>query len=145
MWTVIQEEIHAIDRSPKALRSFGTSVGPVLLLIGIVVLWQNEWHPSVTFYVLVSIGGALILLGLVRPAVLKPLHIVWMGLALLLGFIMTRVVLTVVFYLAVTPIGVVLRALDKDPLQRTVDKEAETYWVPKVYDDPSPSRLEKYY
>lgn len=145
MLRLIRDEIREVDTGPQALRSFGLTVGAVLLVIAIVVVWRSGWTPAAASYALGGAGAALIILGVTFPRILKPVHIGWMTLALVLGFIMTRVVLTAVFYLAVTPTGLVLRLLGKDPLHRRIDREASTYWIPKAYDDPSPSRLEKYY
>lgn len=145
MLRLIRDEIREIDSSPQALRSFGLTVGAVLLVIAIVVVWRSGWTPASASYALGGAGAALIILGVAFPRILKPVHLGWMTLALVLGFIMTRVVLTAVFYLAVMPTGLVLRLLGKDPLHRRIDPEASTYWIPKAYDDPSPSRLEKYY
>lgn len=145
MLRVLRDEMRGIDRSRRALRSFGITVGAVLLIIAGVLLWRAEWHLTAVASGLAISGGLLALLGLVAPRILKPLHVAWMTLALILGYLMTRVILTLVFYAAVTPIGLVLRLFGKDPLDRTIDHEASTYWIPKSYDDNSPSRLEKYY
>ena len=145
MLDVLRHEIRAIDTSRKALRSFGISVGIVCLLISLLVAWRGNWVIGWLPSVLAGIGGALVFGALLVPIVLKPLHIAWMTLALVLGYVMTRVLLTAVFYLVVTPTGLVMRVLGKDPLQRRIDHDASTYWIPKSYEDPSPDRLEKYY
>ena len=58
---------------------------------------------------------------------------------------MTRVLLTLVFALVMLPIGLVLRLVGKDLLDRRLDPAADSYWKPKTYADDSPARLEKYY
>jgi hypothetical protein len=75
--------------------------------------------------------------------VLKPAHTVWMGLALVLGFVMTRVILTLMYYLVFTPVGLLMRALGRDPMQRKLG--AESYWIVKEYPDDSAARLTRYY
>ena len=95
--------------------------------------------------VLGGLGAALTVLGLTTPVVLKPVYRVWMALAVVLGFVMTRVILTVVYYLVMTPIGLVMRLLGKDPLDRRPDPGAASYWIEKTYPDDSKERLEKYY
>ena len=79
------------------------------------------------------------------PVILKPVYRVWMTLAVVMGFIMTRVILSVVYYLVMTPIGLAMRLFGKDPMHRRIDPEASSYWIEKSYDDESPERLEKYY
>lgn len=137
------QEIRDLDVSRKAVRSFGLVVGTVLLGIAGFFLWKSSWtmHPVVLW--LGGTGATLIGFGLILPAALRPLYRVWMGLALVLGFVMTRVLLTVVFYLAVVPTGGLLRLFGKDPLERKWG--ASSYWIAKEYVDDSPQRLEKYY
>ena len=96
-------------------------------------------------YWLGGIGGALVVLGLLVPAVLKPVYRVWMALAIVLGFVMTRVILSLIFFLAFMPIGLIWRVLRKDPMRRRLDPAVGSYWIEKDYHDASPKRLEKYY
>ncbi len=142
---MLWQEIREIDTSRKALRSFGWVVGAVLLGIAAVVWWRRDWTATGAVVWLGGIGGALVALGLLAPALLRPLYRVWMALAVVLGFVMTRVILTLVFYLVLTPIGLLLRLFGKDPLHRRLDPNAPSYWLEKTYDDESPERLEKYY
>ena len=142
---VLWEEIKAVDTSTKALRSFSWVVGGVLLFIAAVVWWRNDWTVTTATYILGGVGAALIVLGLTAPALLKPIYRVWMALAVVLGFIMTRVILTITYYLIITPIGLLLRLFGKDPMQRRLDPEAPSYWIKKTYDAPAKERLEKYY
>lgn len=139
------DEWRALDVSRPALRRFGLAVGGVLLGVAAVVLWRRGYTATPLVWGLGGAGGALVVLGAVAPGLLRPLYRVWMGLALVLGFVMTHVILAVLFYAVVTPIGLVMRAFGHDPLQRRRDPAAPTYWQPKTYDDPSPRRLEKYY
>lgn len=145
MIDILRDEIRSMDRSRKALRSFGCLVGGILLFIAGVLYWRAGWSAVPAVYVFGSVGGALLFSGVAAPSVLKPIHVGWMVLAVLLGFIMTRVILTLVFYLVVTPTGLIMRATGRDPLRRKLDKSASTYWLEKSYDDDSPKRLEKYY
>ena len=142
---LLWQEIKEVDTSKKALRSFGWVVGGVLLVIAAVVWWRNDFAVTTAVSVLGGIGGALVVLGLTAPVVLKPVYRVWMALAVVMGFIMTRVILSVVYYLVMTPIGLAMRLFGKDPMHRRIDPEASSYWIEKSYDDESPERLEKYY
>lgn len=141
----ILTDLRALDTGRKALRSFGLVVGAVLLALALLVTWRQGWAPGTAAYTLAGIGAALVLLGLVAPPVLRPLYRVWMALAFVLGFVMTRVLLTTVFALVVIPTGLLLRLAGRDPLQRKRDPNARTYWIRKEPTDTSPERLEKYY
>ena len=142
---ILWQEIKEIDTSKKALRSVGWLCGWVLLSLAALVWWGNDCAVTTAAYVLGGIGGTLVGLGLAVPVVLKPVYRVWMALAVVLGFIMTRVILSVVYYLVMTPIGLAMRLFGKDPMHRRIDPDAASYWIEKSYDDESPERLEKYY
>ena len=117
-------EIKSIGHTRQQLRSFGVLVGGVLLAIGAFLYWRASGAaPIVT-----GVGALLVLTGLVVPRVLKPVYIPWMALAVLLGFVMTRVILTVVFVVLFVPIGLIMRLVGRDPLSRKIDREADTYW-----------------
>lgn len=141
LWT----EIRNIDASRRALRSFGLLVGAVFLAIAGVVFWRHNWITGTTEGVLAGIGAVLVLFGWIYPLALRPVYYVWMGLALVLGYVMTRIILTIVFYVVVTPIGLIRRMLGHDSMNRELRPEQATYWLKKTYPDESPNRLEKLY
>lgn len=138
------KEFREIDTSRRALRSFGTLVGSVLLGLGFIAAWKHDWSTTAVFLWLIGIGCVLVVTGLTVPTVLKPVYRMWMGLAVVLGFMMTRIILTIVFYFVITPTGLLLRLFGKDPLRRAWMPDA-TYWLEKTHDDASPQRLERYY
>ncbi len=142
---ILWQEIRDVDTGRKALRSFGWVVGAVLLGIAALVWWRRDWTATGAVVWLGGIGAALVALGLAAPALLKPVYRIWMALAVVLGFVMTRVILSIVFYLILTPIGLVLRLLGKDPLHRTLDPNAPSYWIEKEHPEASKEQLEKYY
>ncbi len=145
MLRAIADEIRALDTGRKALRNFGLVVGGVFVGIAVVVAWRWGWVLTPLGTGLGVVGGALVVFGFVAPGLLRPVYRVWMGLAVVLGFVMTRVLLTVVFVLLIIPIGLVLRLVGKDLLDGQPDPEAASYWKPKTYADASAKRLEKYY
>lgn len=124
MIKTIIEEIKAIKSTKKELRNFGLVVGGVLIAIGAFLFWKERpTHP----YFLI-LGAVLVVLGLILPAVLKPLQKVWMGFAVVMGFFMTRVILTILFFLVLTPIGLVAKLTGKRFLELKPDKAKESYW-----------------
>ena len=118
------EEFKHIKETKKDLRKFGLTLGIVLAAIG-VFLFYFEKSSAIYFTI---IGGLLILLGILFPQLLKPLNKIWMGLAIVLGFIMTRVILTTLFYLVITPIGFLAKIFGKKFMLLKYDKSAKTYW-----------------
>lgn len=138
---MLREELHSLSPNRRQLRSFGITLGIALLVIAGVLYWRTA--PGVI--VVSSIGVSLLIAGLVAPAILRLLYKPWMALAVLLGFIMTRVLLTLIFVLLFIPTGLFMRLFGRDPLRRKLDPAAKTYWIRKQYSPESRERLERYY
>jgi predicted permease len=121
---MLKEEFKLIKESKKDLRKFGLTVGSVLVIIAGLLFWFEK--PSAIYFAIV--GVILILTGLIYPAILKPFNKVWIGLAIVLGFIMSRVILTIFFYLILTPISLLAKLFRKKFMNLKYDKSAETHW-----------------
>ena len=89
--------------------------------------------------VLAILGG----LGLIAPMSLRLVHRYWMRFALLISKVTTPIILGIVFFLVVMPVGLIIRIFSRDPLARQFDADAETYRI--VSDRPSADTLEKPY
>lgn len=124
---MIVEEIKTIKSGKSDLRQFGITMGIVLILFGGLFLWCDKDY----YIYLFIIAAAFIILGLAVPFVLKPIHKVWMTISIILGWIMTRVILSVLFYLVVTPTRCLARLFGKQFLDLKIDKNARSYWIPK--------------
>jgi hypothetical protein len=96
-------------------RSFGISVGIVLLLITAALIWRERIS---TAQILGPIGAILLVCGLTRPSLLKYPSAVWWKFAMVLGYINARIILSVVFFLVFTPLSIIWRMIGKDPLAR---------------------------
>jgi hypothetical protein len=112
----------------KQLRSFGFLVGGMFALLGLYPLLFDK---GVRLGLIIP-AGALLLLGLLLPQSLRPIYRGWMKLGHILGWINTRIVLSVVFYGLVFPMGFVMRLAGKDPMRRRYDPAADTYRLPST-------------
>jgi hypothetical protein len=121
----IRQEIHELKTGPRDLRKFGLMVGAVFVALGILFLLRHK----ASYPFLLWPGVFLILFGAVAPRVLKYPYIAWMSVAFTLGFVMARVLLTICFFLLVTPIALIGRLVGKDFLNRKLNRDATTYWV----------------
>ena len=128
------------QRSFRIEREFGLVVGSVFILLGAWWIYRGKFT-SVAYGVL-PLGGALVLLGLVWPRSLTYPNKAWMKLAEGLSFVMTRLILAIVFFLIVTPIGVVKRLFGWDPLNRRGGRSA-SYWRPYSDRQRDPRHYEK--
>jgi hypothetical protein len=84
-----------------------------------------------TAWVLFSVAAAAAVLCAAAPAALRPLFVTLTVLTLPIGWVVSHVVLAVVFYGVITPFALVFRLIGRDPLGRRIDPDAETYWVPR--------------
>jgi multisubunit Na+/H+ antiporter MnhG subunit len=94
-------------------RAFGTAVGTVLLLVAAYTLWRERMSAATW---LAATGAVLVTLGLVAPKLLKWPSAVWWKLAMVLGYVNARIILTILFLLVLTPIGLIWRLIGRDPL-----------------------------
>lgn len=78
----------------------------------------------------------------VYPPLLRPVFVLWIKFAIVLNWIMTHVLLTIVYYVIIVPMGVVMRLVAKDPLKRKWLSASESYW-----DEPEeqPEEFERYH
>ncbi|NWG29043.1 MAG: hypothetical protein HXY48_10990 [Ignavibacteriaceae bacterium] len=136
---MFKEEFKHIKESERDLRKFGLTVGGVLLAIGLLLFYFEK--PSAIFFAI--IGGLLFLFGAVLPKILKPLNRIWMSLAIVLGFIMSRVILTILFYLVLTPIGILAKLVGKKFMILNYDKSAKTYWEKRTIVQKKPIDYER--
>jgi len=88
-------------------------------------------------------AAAILLFGLAHPPLLRPVERGWRRLAETLAWINTRVLLTIVFYLVLAPVGLVRRIAGSDPLERRFDRSAATYWKARPAGPPDPARYER--
>ena len=118
------EEIKLIKTENKDLRSFGITFGIIFLIIaGFLLYIENE-----SFQLFIVISSIFIIFGFLLPIILKPIYISWMSFAIILGWFMTRFILSLLFYLIVTPIGLITRVLGKDFLELKKEASNGSYW-----------------
>ena len=136
---MILEDIKQLKTGTKDLRKFGLLVGAVFAVLGLVFMVRGRsWFPW-----FLAPGGALILFGLLVPHALKYVYIAWMSLALVLGFVVSHVILTLFFALVITPVGLLARLVGKDFLSLKLQRDATTYWIPRRQQPRTPVDYEK--
>lgn len=125
--------------SPEKLnRSFGLVMAGgfvALALLRLLVTGTVAWW-------LIGLGGAFCAAALWVSHTLTPLRAAWMKLASVLGFVNQRILLTILFGLLITPIGLLLRLLGKQPIRLHVEG-AGSYWRMRRADEFTASRMER--
>ena len=113
-------------RDTKQFQSFGFIVGGMFALMGI---WPALWRGQPPRLWSLILGGLLMGLALVWPSSLAQVYRLWMRVGEILGWLNTRIILSVLFYALFTPIGVCMRLRGKDPMRSTLAPEVESYRV----------------
>jgi hypothetical protein len=128
-----------IDFRPNArkLRQFA---GLWTVFFAGLALWQGYRHHTVAAGVCAGLGLGLGPLGLLFPQIMRPIFIGWTVAAFPIGWIVSNVLLAVLFYGLFTPIGLLFRLFGRDALQLRRPERATTYWSPK----PMPTDLRRY-
>lgn len=120
------------------LRKFGLLVGGVFLVIG---FWPLVFRSEPFRLWALCLGGFLMIVGAALPRALAPIHRAWMWIGHILGWINTRILLSIVFYGLVTPIGIIFRLMGKDAMRQAVAQDCPTY---RVIRQPRPRSHMKY-
>lgn len=117
-------------------RRFGFQVGIAFLLLGALLLWREKPLGST---VVGSIGGLLLLGGLLVPVKLGPVYRRWMAAALLISKVTTPIFMGIIYYLVLTPTGLLKRLFGRNPIIHTAT-EADGYWIRREKDQHSDMR-----
>ena len=118
------EEIKNIKSEKSDIRNFGITLGIILLLISGFLFWKEKE----SYQIFSGIGITLSLIAIAIPSFLKPVYWMWMIFGIILGWFMTRVILSLLFYVLFTSIGLTLRFFGKQFLELRWDKSKESYW-----------------
>lgn len=133
-----------IDTSHKHVRSFGILFAVIgILIIPAFVFWKNGVYTNVSI-ISTLIGLLMGGLGMWAPSVLRPAFIVWMKFAMILNWIMTRVIIAIVFLLIMTPIGLIRRLSGSSTPKsfHAFRENKPSYWTHR---EPTPKPSESYY
>lgn len=117
--------------SKTQLRSFGLMMsGMIFLVFGFifpVIRHGFSEYPSTIPRLVLGFCAFFFLFGLFFPVALQPIYRLWMKLGGVLGWINTRILLSLVYFLLVTPLALVFKALGKDPMNRKLNKKTQSY------------------
>ncbi len=125
------------DTQGSSDRAFGLVMAGVFLVLALYPLVRGR---GLRWWSLLA-SVAFLLGGLHYPRILGPLNRLWLKLGLLLHAIVNPVVMGLLFYFTVTPIGVLFRWLGKDPLRLRLDQTADTYWIERRPPGPAPDTM----
>ena len=123
----------------QSLRKFGVIMGVAFLIITVFIIIRNRHNASGT----AIIAALFFIFAFCAPILLKPIYIFWMRLAFVLGWLNTRLILIIIFYLIFTPVGLIIRLFGFDLLDRRIERDKYSYWTKKDKKIFYPSSYEK--
>lgn len=120
--------------SVSSSRRFGVTVG---LILAFLAVWPVIRHHQPVRPWLLAVGGVLVLLGLVAPRLLDPLNHLWFRFGLLLARITNPIVMGIMYFAAVVPLGWFIRLRGHDLLRLRHDDKSESYWIERGASAPA--------
>jgi hypothetical protein len=114
----------------------------VAAVLGLVAAWNLYRGRMTVVAVLGGLSVALLIAGVLLPTVARAFHNAWMGLAMVLGYVNSRILLFLMFYGLITPFGLVSRLIGRDVLNRR-SKKRDTYWIPRPTPKQSREQFER--
>lgn len=118
-------------------RSFGLVLATFFALIGVVKLWRGQAGGGVWC----AAGLVFFILAVAKPKVLAPLNYLWMKFGLLLYKVVNPIVMALMFYLTILPIGLLMKLFGKDPLSLKCDPRRSSYWIERRPPGPAPDTM----
>ena len=125
----VRDELQHLRIAEKELKKFGILVGSILALLSGIGLFRG-WNIFIAILLLTA-GLVLAFFGASFPGSLRHIYKVWMAAAFAIGWLVSRIILLILFYVILTPIGFFARAVGKEFLEIDFKKKRESYWIQK--------------
>ena len=122
------------DPTDRQLRQFASIVVPLCALLLAALVWWRLGQRALSWGILAA-AAVIAISGLLRPALARPIYLGWIYVSYPIGWVVGHVMIGIVFYIVVTPIGLVMRAVGRDPLRRKFDATCASYWERRVASD----------
>ena len=130
------------DLDNAGLRKFGLTTGAIIVILFVFFFpWVFDVSSAPRWPWIIM--AALWLPALFMPGILRPVYSTWMKIGQGLGWINTRIILGILFYVLILPMGLIMRLFGNDPMARKCDKSASSYRIKSVSEEKD--RLEKPY
>lgn len=136
----IREEIRSAYREPSS-RDMTILAVLFLVLPGAIGAYLLLWKGSWSGYWWIAAGVVLSLCRLIVP-LFRVIYRLWISFSVILGYFVSRILLTIIFFLVVTPTGLLMRLVGKDPMERKRDANTPSYW--RRREDSPQTSIERY-
>jgi uncharacterized membrane protein len=122
----IREEMRAAWKEPSS-RDLNVLALLFLVIPSVIGSYTAFWKGSSNGYVWIA-AGIVLALSRIIPPLFRGIYRVWFGFSIVLGFFVSRLILTMVFWFIITPMALIMRVIGKDPMERKFDPNAGSYW-----------------
>jgi len=109
--------------------SSNKSFGIVFFVFFLILSFWPLINGNQINYIFLILGVLFLILGLLNSKILTPLNIAWGKIGIYLGIIISPIIMGIIFFLIVTPIGLFMRLIEKDLIRNKKDKSFKTYWI----------------
>ncbi len=124
----VKQELDELDTSRKALGKFGILMGCILVGLAVFLSWRGRYSPLCS-YISGSVGILLLVLAAAVPQALRIPYKVWMMVAFVMGWLVSRTLLMLIFYAVLTPVALTARLLKKRFLDIRFKDGSDSYWL----------------
>ena len=124
----LRYDISRIHTREKELKKFGVMIGSIFLVVASVITW-NKWFNEPVIYSIYISGIVLLITGFVVPRYLKNIFLIWMGTAIVIGSVVSRLILFIIFFVILTPISISAKMFNKTFVIRYKDQQLQSYWI----------------
>jgi len=125
--------------TPRELKTFGTMFAVFFALVGGLVWWQSGSRTA--GLIVWAAAGLVILVFLLVTAARRPIYLAWSYALYPIGYLITLVLMAIVYYLVITPTGLLMRLFGRDPMSRKFQPDAASYWIARKED----ASLDRYF
>ena len=123
----------------KELKKFSITISLIFIFIGVILYLNN--NSLYLYFIIVPL--IFILIGQFFTSRIRPVFKFWMFIALMLGSVMTRLNLGLVYYVIISPIAIISKLFGRKYLEKTFNKKDSTYWNYNVIKRDNKKRYEK--
>jgi hypothetical protein len=136
----IKDEIASVRIEPSS-KDLNILALIFLVIPGLIGAYTLFWKGSSSGYVWIG-AGAVLCLARVIPSLFRGIYHFWVGLSVIMGFFVSRILLTIIFFLVIMPLGLIMRVTGRDPMDRKWDPDAASYWIKR--EQESDTSMERY-
>lgn len=124
----VRHDIAELPSADAALKKFGLTVGGVMIALALVSVWRLWWSEGVVISVML-IGTVLCAAGAFVPRSLRTIYYGWMGFAVIMGSIVSRIILCIIYFLILTPVALIARLAGKVFLPGLKKNTPGSLWI----------------